>query len=528
MGIKSLPTGQPRNPGIEAARGRTATAAALAVRADAWTLVARCCSGTPAALILLGLWLLATAGWRPLLLPDEGRYAGVALGMLQQHDLLPRLDGLPFFHKPPLFYWIGAAAMQLIGIGPFAARAGSIVGAWIMGATLYVALHRWHGAGVARIALGVLATSPFFFVGAQYANHDMLVAGLICAAIWALARAVERSPAVDRRWLAGAALACALATLTKGLIGVVLPALVIGPWLLLQGRWRQCLGLLHPVAWIVYLGVAAPWFVAMQLRFPGFFDYFFMEQHVRRFMQTSFNNVQPGWFFLAVLPLSMLPWALYLPRVLRAAWSAPDARVGLYLWWTVAIVGFFSWPSSKLVGYVMPALPPLAALIAIALQQASRRHLQWILPVAAFACVTIVGAIAWRAPGSNLALARALSERVAPEDKVAMVDEYLYDVPFYAGLRQPVVFASDWRDPRLAHQDNWRKELADAARFAPALGEQLLLPIDRLDRLACGSQTLWIAGSAAREARVAGLTGAERVFSDGRSALWRVAARDCA
>ena len=145
----------------------------------------------PVLLVALLLWLLATAGLRPLLLPDEGRYASVALGMLHGNWMVPTLNGLPFFHKPPLWYWVDMVSMQVFGVGPFTVRMGSLVGAWIMGATLFFGLRRWHGPEIAAVALGVLATSPFFFVGAQFANHDMLVAGLISAGIWGVVGVVE-------------------------------------------------------------------------------------------------------------------------------------------------------------------------------------------------------------------------------------------------------------------------------------------------------------------------------------------------
>jgi 4-amino-4-deoxy-L-arabinose transferase-like glycosyltransferase len=478
-------------------------------------------------LLILGLWLTVTLGLRPLLLPDEGRYASVAFEMLQGNSMVPTLNGLPFFHKPPLFYWVDLAAMQIFGVVPFAARMGSLVGAWLMGAALYLALRRWHGQRVAVWALGVLATSPFFFVGAQYANHDMLVAGLITAAILAMARAVEHPPTVSLRWLAVGAVACALATLAKGLIGFVLPALVIGPWLLMRGHWRQVVGLLHPIAWIAFLVVAAPWFVFMQLRFPGFFDYFFLEQHFRRFVQSSFNNVQPLWFFALVLPALMLPWAAWIPQALRRAWAGRDAHIGLYAWWILSVTAFFSFPSSKLVGYVLPTVAPLCALIALSLVKSSPKLFRNVLAVSALLCLTIVVAIAWQAPKSNLGVARALAARIAPGDKVVMVDEFLYDVPFYAQLREPVVFASDWHDPEVALQDNWRNELLDAAAFAPKLGQQVLQPLERLDDLACGSATVWIPVSVGHARRVSQMTGATRVFGDKNSELWHVAARNC-
>ena len=85
-------------------------------------------------LALLAVWLLATLGLRPLMLPDEGRYAEVAREMLQGDWRVPTLNGLPFFHKPPLTYWVDIAAMQLVGTNHLAVRAGPALGAWLMGA----------------------------------------------------------------------------------------------------------------------------------------------------------------------------------------------------------------------------------------------------------------------------------------------------------------------------------------------------------------------------------------------------------
>ena len=481
----------------------------------------------PLLLALLAVWLLATLGLRPLLLPDEGRYAEVARAMWHGDLLVPTLDGLPFFHKPPLFYWLDIAAMQLIGANEFSGRFGSALGAWLMGAALFLALRRSHGPRVAAIALGVLATTPFFFIGGQYANHDMLVGGLITAAVLALARALEDRARVERRWLVAGWVLCAFALLAKGLIGFVLPALVIGPWLLAQGRWRQLLKLLHPLALLAFVAVGAPWFVAMQLRYPGFFDYFVMEQHFRRFAQSNFNNVHGPWFFFAVMPLLTLPWSAWLPAAVRRLWTQRDAPSLLYAWWVVAIVGFFSLPSSKLVGYALPALAPWCALLALVIAQPQRRAWRRVMPAAALACVVIVAVVAWKAPNSNRALGLALAERMAPGDRVVMVDDYLYDVPFYARLTRPVVIAGDWADPEIPRRDNWRKEVFDAARFDPALGRELLRPLDRLDALACGVPAVWFIVPTGNAARVSGLAGAARSFDNTRTELWRVPGRTC-
>ena len=485
--------------------------------------------GTSPALLLslLALWLAATLGLRPLLLPDEGRYAEVARAMLHGDLLVPTLDGLPFFHKPPLFYWLDIAAMRALGENVFAGRFGSFVGAWLMGAALLLAMRRWHGSRTAAIGLGVLATMPFFFVGAQYANHDMLVGGLIAAAVLAIARAVDEPPRVDLRWLVAGWVLCALAMLAKGLIGFVLPALVIGPWLLARGRWRQVIGLLHPLALLAFGVVAAPWFVAMQLRFADFFDYFFIEQHFRRFAQSNFNNVHGAWFFIAAMPLLTLPWSAWLPVAFKRAWAGRDAILGLYAWWLVAVLGFFSIPSSKLVGYALPALVPWCALLALAIAAGSRRLWPWVMGVAAVACVAIVVTVAWKAPQSSRALALYLGAQIVPADRVVMVDEYFYDVPFYARLTKPVLIASNWADPEVPKRDNWRKEIFDAARFDAALGAQLLVPLGQLDALACGPGVTWFIVPKGDAARVAALAGATRSLVDTRAELWRVPARAC-
>ena len=486
-----------------------------------------------ALLALLALWLLATLGVRALLLPDEGRYAEVARAMLEGDPLVPTLNGLPFFHKPPLFYWLDIAAMRLLGANAFAARFGAAFGAWLMGAALLLAMRRWHGTRVAAIALGVLATTPFFFVGAQYANHDMLVGALITAAVLALARALEDRGRVALRWLVAGWVLCALAVLAKGLIGIVLPALVIGPWLLAQRRWRELLKLLHPLGLLAFAVVAAPWFVAMQLRYPGFFDYFFIEQHFRRFAQSNFNNVHGVWFFIVVMPLLSLPWSAWLPAAVRRVFAGRDATLGLYAWWVIAVLGFFSIPSSKLVGYALPALAPWCALLALTIAgrappaNGRRGTRPWVMGTAALACVAIVGVAAWKAPHSNRALALALAARMDAADKVVMVDHYFYDVPFYARLKRPVSIASHWNDPELPKRDNWRKELFDAARFDPALGRELLQPLDQLERLACGASAVWFIVTAADAARVSGLPGATRAFADARAELWRAPGRAC-
>ena len=206
------------------------------------------------------------------------------------------------------------------------------------------------------------------------------------------------------------------------------------------------------------------------------------------------------------------------------------ARVGLYAWWTLAIVGFFSLPSSKLVGYVLPALAPVAALLALVLT-ARRTPSPRVAAGAAVACVAIVAFLAWKAPGSHRELARTLGAQVQPADRVAFIDEVFYDLPFYARLTAPAIVVSAWDAPDVAAHDNWRKELFDATRFSPDRGASVLWAWQRLAELPCFSGSfsgrVWIVAAAEHRARlvaaIEGLTlvqavrGVELVFVPGHA-----------
>jgi 4-amino-4-deoxy-L-arabinose transferase-like glycosyltransferase len=442
------------------------------------------------------VWLACTAWWRPLAVPDEGRYAGVAWEMIRSGDwLTPTLNGLPFFHKPPLFYWLTAVSLKTLGLNLWAARMASILGAFVGAMALHGLVRRWAGARLAWWSVLVLVTQPFYFGGAQYANLDMLVAGCITATIALAAQSVlsreARRP--DRMALWGAYGMAGLGLLAKGLIGLVLPGAVIVLWLLLSGRARAILRLLSLPGLCVLAVVAAPWFVAMQGRFPDFFHYFFVYQHFQRFTQTGFNNAHGWWYYLPLIVALTMPWV---PAWLVACWwpgrsatalkfksvaFAPgaDALRPLMWVWLIVVVVFFSLPASKLPGYVLPALPPLAFLIADAL--VSRWPTSHALPPriwAALAGALCLGLIAVavnydkQSARPALPVLRPLVQQGVP---IVYIEDYVYDLPFYLALREPVPVVSNWADPDLPRHDNDRKELFDAGEFKPDLARRVLV-----------------------------------------------------
>ena len=491
---------------------------------------------------LLAVWLLCSAGIRPLLLPDEGRYAEVAREMWRGDGLVPLLNGVPFFHKPPLTYWVDMLGMSVFGVSVFTARLGPALGAWLMGAALWLTLRRAQGPRVAGICLLVLATSPFYFIGGQYANHDMLVAGTITAAVLCFVRALEAGAPV-LRWLVAGWVFCGLAVLSKGLIGVVLPAIVVGPWLLAQGRWRDMLRLLHPAAVLAGVAVAAPWMWLMQQRYPDFFDYFIIEQHFRRYAGRTFNNVQPWPFYLWVLPVLTLPWAPWLvASVLRLRREGPGTGInagirtderrwaGLLVWWAVVVLLFFSLPASKLVGYVMPAMAPFCALLAMAFTTPGSPGARWFKPMvvaAAVFCLALIAALAWVAPKSSRDVALVLRAQVTPADLVVFVENSFNDVNFEARLVQVPLVASNWDAPEVRQRDSWRKELADTVRFdAPAVAT-VLYPVGQLPALVCRGKRVWLLVTHADQQRAQSVPGAALVQRGKYTQLWRAEPQPC-
>jgi hypothetical protein len=212
----------------------------------------------------------------------------------------------------------------------------------------------------------------------------------------------------------------------------------------------------------------------MQARFPGFFDYFVVDQHVRRFAGSGFNNAQPWWFYLPVLFTLTMPWSFALAGVWRqfakgSSESGATLRTLMACWVGVVIV-FFSIPQSKLIGYALPAAPPLAWLLADAIaaarnRTAVKRH-TW--TAVAGACVLLLVSVisyAALAPHSSRQLSVALAGQRAAGEPVVFVDTYPYDLEFDAKLKPPILVVRAWRDPALARSDSWAKELLDAGRF---------------------------------------------------------------
>lgn len=333
---------------------------------------------------LFSLLFFTLLAYRPLLTPDEGRYAEIAREMAVRGDYItPYLNNIKYFEKPILFYWLGAAAIKVGGPTIFAVRAiNALMG--ILGCLItYAAGRLLYGRTAGLLASLILATSTLYFVMSHMVSLDLPVTVFISTSLYGFMLAVQSQHESSRRWfLWGAAAAAALAVLTKGLIGIVFPGMIVCAWMLVMNEWRQLKRLPILSACLIFLLIAAPWHIAVNHYNPEFFHFYFIEQHFLRYTTLNIGHYQPAWFFIPVFAAGFFPWIVFLPQTLLASLPARFAERKqmtseiFFLLAAVLIFIFFSFSKSKLIPYILPVLPPLALLtgryLASQLKQPSR------------------------------------------------------------------------------------------------------------------------------------------------------------
>ncbi|HEY6303410.1 MAG TPA: glycosyltransferase family 39 protein [Terriglobales bacterium] len=341
-------------------------------------------------LVLTGLWaVIYMAGLsRPALLDDADTvHAEAAKEMLLGHDWVTLYaNGIRYLEKAPLMYWGVATSYTLFGISEWSTRLPLVLGVLAMILSTY---------GLGRWALGeeggfdsglVLATAlgPYLFT--RFLIPDVAVGLWLTLTFWLFLVSLEQTK--PARWTCwGLAAVCALNVLTKGLIGLVFPAAAIGLYLLLTGNLGHWLKLRLFSSALVFFAIAAPWHILAALRNPsqgqvrGFLWFYFVNEHVRRFLNTrvprDYGTV-PLLLFWALLVLWLLPWTVFLPqslqevprrwRELRAQMTRRQRAYLLFFLWTLVIVGFFSL-STRQEYYTIPAIPGMALLVGGRLQR---------------------------------------------------------------------------------------------------------------------------------------------------------------
>lgn len=402
------------------------------------------------AFLLLWFYML---GARTLVPTDEGRYAEMAREMVASGDwITPRLNGIKYFEKPPLQNWMNALSFELFGLGEWQARLWTglcgLLGIGLVGYTGATVFSRRTGI-IAALVLG----SSFYWAGMGHINTlDMGLAGMMTLALCGLLLA--QRPDASEREQRNAMLLCwagmALATLSKGLPGIVLPGAVLVLYAPLARDWAIWKRLHLLKGLLLFFAITVPWFILVWQKNPEHPYFFFVHEHLQRFTSTVHKRGGPWYYFFPILAL-IVPWLGLLPQGLRTGWNS-DRRTGfqpekMLLIWSVFIFFFFSVSGSKLPSYILPIFPALALLIACQLERGGRRSLK--IAGGLFALIGLLG--------------------LAFVQQAAALGKLAYEIPLYQAYA-PWLYAAGgvtvlggglaWYCAHTANQDNARRDWA--------------------------------------------------------------------
>jgi 4-amino-4-deoxy-L-arabinose transferase-like glycosyltransferase len=321
---------------------------------------------------------------------DEPRYAQIAHEMLVRFDsahtlkgrlsacVTPYLFGLPWLEKPALYYWRAMFLFQDFGVHDWSARLPSTTFAFIMIGLIYLHMRRFRPGGHLDAALITVACAGIIGFS-RGASTDMQMAAPLSIGLLGWYAWYETG---SKFWLYDIYFFTGLATLAKGPVAPFLAGLIIAAFAFLRREWV----IIRRTIWwpgiVLYFAMVLPWFIAVQHQNPTFFREFFLEHNLERFATDRYQHQQPFWYYFVVVMLAVMPWTVIAVRALIdgiqtsvAEWrlrhsrnETPSvSRLGdafpefLVLWAVIPIV-FFSFSQSKLPGYILPSIPPIAIL----------------------------------------------------------------------------------------------------------------------------------------------------------------------
>ncbi len=430
----------------------------------------------------------------PFIGPDEPRYAEVAREMYVSDDwITTRLGGIKWFEKPALTYWLSAMGFGLFGENEFGARFFIAVFATLGVFLIFCFGKRIRSARFGYLSAAALTTCGLWPGFARGATFDLPLSVAMALALVGFFVWEQREEPQGRNrfwWLMCFALG--LAVLAKGLVGLVLPAAIIGVYLLLT---RRLMIVFKPkllfVGSIIFLATAATWYAPMiAINGREFINEFFIAHHFQRYLSNKYKHPQPFYFFFVVALAGSFPWTFYLAsnawQSLRSWRETIEDRLRLFLWaWTLVTILFFSFSGSKLPGYVLPIFPAVALLIGLELekfwQTGDDKRMRWLAILTAL-LILITGVAAIFVSQRELG-ATPGDAWVSGIATIGVAVVYL-SLLFWKGGRLAtlvlpfilvaiIVAATHWIFPALGNRESFR-ELAQTARRMAMTDERLI------------------------------------------------------
>jgi 4-amino-4-deoxy-L-arabinose transferase-like glycosyltransferase len=310
-------------------------------------------------LVLSYIFFFHNLGSYSLKEPDEGRYAEIPREMVETGDyVVPHLDYVRYFEKPPLLYWATALSFRAFGISEWSARLPNAIAALLTVLLLYAGVARWFTPEAALLSTITLISSFGFFTMARILTIDMLLSStLFLSLIFFYDFYRQKKPRFMYLFYA----CLALATLAKGPVAPLLVGSSLLIFLLLERRVSFLRDLLSVKGILLCALLVVPWFVAIALREKEFLWFFLVDQNFLRFLTQKHNRSGPVYYFVPVLFGGLFPWSIFIPRAVAIYWRTKELR--LFLIWFFVVFLFFSLSGSKLPPYILPVFPALAILL---------------------------------------------------------------------------------------------------------------------------------------------------------------------
>lgn len=309
--------------------------------------------------LLIGSAFAFMLGSRPLNVPDEARYSEIAREMLVTHDFItPKINGIKYFEKPPLFYWMQAGSLKTFGMSEWACRLMDALMALLGCLATYFTTRILFDRKTGLFSTIILSTSLLYFALARVITLDMTVSIWLCLSLYSFILGVYKS----KSYFYLLYIFAALAVLTKGLIGIIFPGSIIFIWMLLTWNWKILKECHFLKGLILFLLITLPWHILVQIKNPEFFHFYFIDQQFTRYLTLEAHRYQPDWYYIPIVLLGLFPWTGFLIGAIKnIKWR--DQKTLFFVLSALFILAFFSFSKSKLVPYVLPCMPFFAILI---------------------------------------------------------------------------------------------------------------------------------------------------------------------
>ena len=326
-------------------------------------------------IVIIGIFLLLyilPLGIRPIIIPDESRYAEIPREMIASGDwIVPRLNGLRYFEKPVMGYWLNALSIKLFGENAFAVRFPSAAATGLSAIMVLLLIRRFSGGITAATQAALIFLTSFIVFGIGTFNIlDSMLAMFVTASMTSFFFAHNADSLKKNVLLLLFGVFCALAFLTKGFLAFAIPVVAIVPFMIWEGRFKA----LFIIGWLPIIAailIVIPWAVLVHFKAPDFWNFFVFNEHIKRFLSSGAQHHESFWYYIYLFPAAALPWTCLFPAVILGLKKTgiKTSITRFAICWFFFPFLFFSVSKGKILTYILPCFPPFAMLMSIGLKK---------------------------------------------------------------------------------------------------------------------------------------------------------------